>query len=93
MSSVPEGRAANQPLAATTFNPPMAAPLPGAWVRAALDFFAGQFCELILAGGQFGQGGFLGRLSQGIDARVDRVAELIGQFLVNFSRGHAPRAP
>ncbi|RYZ11782.1 MAG: hypothetical protein EOO24_05370 [Comamonadaceae bacterium] len=32
MLSVPEGRAANQPLSVTTLSPPMAAPLPGAWV-------------------------------------------------------------
>ena len=32
MFSVPDGRAANQPLAVTTFNPPMAAWLPGARV-------------------------------------------------------------
>ena len=30
MFSVPEGRAANQPLAATTFRPPIGASLPGA---------------------------------------------------------------
>ena len=33
MSSVPDGRAANQPLAVITFSPPMGAPLPGARVR------------------------------------------------------------
>ena len=33
MFSVPEGRAANQPFFATTLRPPMAAPLPGAWLR------------------------------------------------------------
>src|SRR5216684_679763 len=32
MSSVPDGRAANQPLAATTLSPPIGAPLPGARV-------------------------------------------------------------
>jgi hypothetical protein len=32
MFSVPEGRAANQPLAATTFSPPIGASLPGARV-------------------------------------------------------------
>ena len=36
MSSVPEGRAANQPLAATTFRPPMGASLPGAVVSLAV---------------------------------------------------------
>ena len=34
MFSVPEGRAANHPLAVTTFRPPIAAPLPGAFVSA-----------------------------------------------------------
>src|SRR6266478_9793388 len=32
MSSVPDGRAANQPLAANTLSPPIGAPLPGARV-------------------------------------------------------------
>src|ERR1039458_1498256 len=32
MSFVPDGRAANHPLSATTFSPPLGAPLPGAWV-------------------------------------------------------------
>ena len=36
MFSVPEGRAANQPLAATTFRPPIGASLPGARVSLAV---------------------------------------------------------
>ena len=36
MFSVPEGRAANQPLAVTTFRPPMGASLPGARVSLAV---------------------------------------------------------
>jgi len=36
MFSVPEGRAANQPLAATTLSPPIAASLPGARVSLAV---------------------------------------------------------
>ena len=36
MLSVPEGRAANQPLAVTTFRPPMGASLPGARVSLAV---------------------------------------------------------
>ena len=36
MFSVPDGRAANQPLAATTFRPPIGAPLPGARVSFAV---------------------------------------------------------
>ncbi len=35
MSSVPLGRAANQPLFATTFTPPIGASLPGAFVSTA----------------------------------------------------------
>jgi len=35
MLYVPEGRAANQPLAATTFRPPIGASLPGAFVSLA----------------------------------------------------------
>jgi hypothetical protein len=36
MFSVPEGRAANQPLAATTFSPPIGALLPGVRVSLAV---------------------------------------------------------
>ena len=36
MFSVPEGRAANQPLAVTTFRPPIGASLPGARVSLAV---------------------------------------------------------
>ena len=36
MSSVPEGRAANQPFAVTTFSPPSDAPFPGARVSVAV---------------------------------------------------------
>ena len=36
MFSVPEGRAENQPLAVMTFNPPIEALLPGAWVSLAV---------------------------------------------------------
>ena len=36
MSSVPEGRAANQPLAVVTLRPPIGAPLPGARVSLAV---------------------------------------------------------
>ena len=36
MFSVPDGRAANQPLAVTIFRPPIGAPLPGALVSRAM---------------------------------------------------------
>ena len=36
MSSVPDGRAANQPLAVVTLSPPIGAPLPGAAVSFAV---------------------------------------------------------
>src|SRR5271165_1683884 len=45
MSSVPDGRAANQPLAVITFKPPIGAPLPGAWVRMASIFSPGVIIE------------------------------------------------
>ena len=35
MSSVPDGRAANQPCSVATFRPPIGAPLPGAAVSVA----------------------------------------------------------
>ena len=40
--SVPDGRAANQPFAVTTFSPPMGAPLPGAVVSVATIFSPGE---------------------------------------------------
>ena len=43
MSSVPEGRAANQPLGAQTLTPPMGALLPGACSEHLIDAFAGEF--------------------------------------------------
>jgi hypothetical protein len=58
MSSVPDGRAANHPLWADTFNPPMGAPLPGAWVRTGLDFFARQLGDLDLLRREFRQNSF-----------------------------------
>ena len=42
MSSVPEGRAANQPLSVLTFTPPIGAWFPRSLAEDALDLFPGQ---------------------------------------------------
>jgi hypothetical protein len=50
MSSVPDGRAANHPFSAITFDPPMGAPLPGSVRENSLDFIARPFGEPHLPG-------------------------------------------
>jgi hypothetical protein len=82
MFSVPEGRAANHPLAETTFRPPIGASISRSTREFARDRFAGQF------GGCYGFGRkllelvlLLGR-GRGVNASVVRCPELGGQFLV-----------
>jgi hypothetical protein len=53
MSSVPDGRAANHPLAALTFTPPMGAPLPGALVRMLRSGAGFPAIELAISGNIF----------------------------------------
>ena len=53
MFSVPEGRAANQPVAVSTFSPPMAAPLPGARVSFAVIGSPARSASLTLSGASF----------------------------------------
>ena len=53
MFSVPEGRAANQPFAATTFSPPMAALLPGARVSFAVIGSPASVDSLTASGASF----------------------------------------
>ena len=50
MLSVPEGRAANQPLAVTTFKPPIGALLPGALVSLAM-IGSPASCDAVTASG------------------------------------------
>ena len=50
MSSVPEGRAANQPLGATTLSPPIGASLPGARVSVAV-MGSPASCDAVTAAG------------------------------------------
>ena len=53
MFSVPDGRAANQPLAVTTFKPPMEASLPGARVSLAVIGSPASFDSLTASGERF----------------------------------------
>ena len=53
MFSVPEGLAANQPLAATTFSPPTGALLPGARVSLAVIDSPASFDSLTASGDNF----------------------------------------
>src|SRR4029450_10833614 len=90
MLSVPEGRAANQPLAVTTFRPPIGASLPGAFVNlatigSAAGVGAGPRCGHRVAR-QLLQPRLLFRGRCGVDARVARRAELRRQRPVVLAR-------
>ena len=82
---MPEGRAANQPLAVATFKPPMAALLPGACVSLAVIGSPASVGRLDWLGRQILQHRFLLRRRGGVDARVVGGAELGGQFAVMFA--------
>ena len=70
MFSVPDGLAANQPLAATTFKPPIGALLPGARVSFATARFARQSSTRVTASGrQLREPPLLGR-GWSVDPRV-----------------------
>ena len=58
MFSVPDGRAANQPLADTTFRPPMGASLPGARVSLAVIGSPASFEALTASGDELLQPAF-----------------------------------
>ena len=70
MFSVPEGRAANQPLSVTTFSPPIGAPLPGAEVSLAVIGSPARVSVATAVGRQLLQPRFLIRGRWRIDARV-----------------------
>ena len=82
MFSVPDGRAANQPLAATTFRPPIGALLPGARVSLAVIGSPASFDSLTASGDSFCSRAFCCGRRRRIDARVERRAELRRQFAV-----------
>ena len=85
MSSVPDGRAANHPLSAITFNPPMGAPLPGACVRMLSIFSPASSARAYLLRRELRQRCFLLRGGRRLDAIVDGFAELARQLAVDLA--------
>ena len=99
MSSVPDGCAANHPFLATTFNPPMGASLPGAWLKNSLNGFAGQLCKPYLVAREPRQQLFLLRGGGRFIAIVETLTELACQLTIEFAciatrcaRSFPPRA-
>ena len=93
MSSVPDGRAANQPLSAITFIPPIGASLPGAWVRMRWIFSPASSVQRTCCGESFASSCLLRRRGRRLDAVVDRLAELARQLAVDLAGIAARRAP
>ena len=85
MSSVPDGRAANQPFSPMTFRPPMAAPLAGASVRIFTICSPASSVELTCARRERRELLLLRRRRRGLDAVRDRVTEL-----ARTARGRSP---
>ena len=69
MFSVPEGRAANQPLAVTTFSPPIGALFPGARVSLAVIGSPARCDSFTLSGESFCSLAFCSRVA-GASMRV-----------------------
>jgi len=82
MFSVPEGRAANQPLVAVTFSPPMAALFPGARVSFAVIGSPASVASLTASGESFSSLAF----SSGVDAasisRIKRRAKFSSHLAI-----------
>ena len=87
------GRAANQPLSAMTFTPPIGASLPGAWLRMCRTFSPARSVQCTSFGesaaSRFFCSGGRGRL----DPVVDRLAELARQLAVDLAGIAARAAP
>ena len=86
MFSVPDGRAANQPLAATTLSPPIAALLPGARVSLAVIGSPARSDALTAAGIELLKPRLLFGRRRRVDPRVVRRAEPLGQLAVMLAR-------
>ena len=86
MFSVPDGRAANQPLAVTTFSPPMAASLPGARVSLAVIGSPASSLAVTASGDSFFSSRLLLRRRRRVDPRVVRRPELRRQLAVVLAR-------
>ena len=82
MCSVPEGRAANQPLVETTFNPPIGALLPRARVSFAVIGSPASSVAVTASGESFFEEVLLLGRRRGVDPGVIRGTELGGQLLV-----------
>ena len=88
---MPDGRAANQPLAATTLSPPIGAPLPGARVSTLDDRLAGQLGGPHVLGRQPLEQLLLLRRGARVDAAVDGLAQPLGELAVQLARVLAER--
>ena len=86
MFSVPEGRAANQPFAATTFNPPIGGLVGRCAGQLGHDRLAGEVGSLDVGGIELLQPGLLLGGRRGVDPRVERRAELGCELLVVLAR-------
>ena len=89
MSSVPDGRAANQPLSRLTFKPPMGAPLPGAWVSTAWIVSPASSVIRTCCRESLASSRLLRRGRRRLDAVVDRLAEIAGELAIELA-GIAP---
>ena len=91
MSSVPDGRAANQPLAAITLMPPIGASLPGARSSTRLDRLAGELRRRVICSRrQLRELLLLRRRRRRLDAVGTRCAELVGQRRDTARAGSRP---
>ena len=83
---MPEGRAANQPLAATTFKPPIGSLLPGARVSLAVIGSPARFGVLDRLGRELLQARLLLGRGGGVNARVIRRPEFRDERLEVLAR-------
>ncbi len=89
---MPEGRAANQPLAATTFNPPIAASLPGARVSFAEIGSPASSVAVTASGESFLRRSFCSGVA-GASMRANTVCRTRPSALGNGRRGPYRSAP
>ena len=91
MFSVPEGRAANQPLVETTFSPPIGASFPGARVSFAVIGSPASSVAVTASGESFLSRFLLGR-GGSVDAGIEWRSQFDGHFLVVLARVFPVRA-
>ena len=86
MFSVPDGRAANQPVWATTFRPSIASPFAGARVSLLTIGSPARLVAVTASGDSFLRRAFCSGVAGRVDPRVVRRAELLGQRPVVAAR-------